>query len=145
VADDGGLFDMDPVPLPPPPEKLSADRRRTIRQRETIAAGRHPLETVWPTYRHPETRGETYTPDDPRGRPYTCGSCRFRALLDYHRRTYAKCVEDDTAPRATHGAASDVRAWWPACRDYEAGDHALSRDAARSIPDPVSRETETTP
>jgi len=38
------------------------------------------------------------------------------------------------APRATHGAASDVRAWWPACPDYSPGDRGLSDDATRSLP-----------
>lgn len=35
--------------------------------------------------------------------------------------------------RVTHGAGSDVRAWWPACQDYSPGD-SISDDAARFIP-----------
>jgi hypothetical protein len=116
------------------PEKLSADRARTERQRLAISRGRHPLENVWPTYRHPATLGVAYERDDERGRPHTCGSCRFRTVLDHHGRAYPKCVQGDEAPRATHGAESDVRAWWPACRAYEPGDGALSPDAARCLP-----------
>jgi hypothetical protein len=117
-VEQAGLFDMDPV-APDPPETLSADRRRTLNQQRRIDNGRHPLEPVWPTYRHPDTRGEVYTREDPKGRPLTCGTCRFRELLGYHVRSYPKCVQGDTAPRATHGAASDVRGWWPACDRWE--------------------------
>jgi hypothetical protein len=117
------------------PDKLSPDRARTARQRRAITAGRHPLEHVFPTYRHPATRGVAYERDDDLARPYTCGSCRFRQVLGGGgRRSYPKCVEGDTAPRATHGAASDVRRWWPACIRYVAGDPGLSADAARGLP-----------
>jgi hypothetical protein len=128
------LFDAPAAPSPATPEKLSADRARTERQRLAITAGRHPLENVWPTYRHPETKGLAYERTDEKGRPHTCGSCRFRQVLAWHNRSYAKCVQGDDAPRATHGAASDVRAWWPGCTKYEAGDGALSPDAARCLP-----------
>jgi hypothetical protein len=52
------------------------------------------------------------------------------------RRTYAKCVIDEAKqyPRVSHGAGTDVRAWWPACKDHEWGD-PLSDDAARWVPD----------
>ncbi len=40
-------------------------------------------------------------------------------------------------PRVTHGAASDVRAWWPACADHTYGD-GISDDAARHVPEAVS-------
>lgn len=128
-----GLFAMTPPPVAEP-EKLSVDRARTVRQRRDISEFRHPLWRVFPTWRHPETRGLAYERDDEKDRPHTCGSCRFRQVLDHHGRTYPKCVQGDTAPRATHSTSSDVRAWWPGCRDYEAGDGALSPDAARCIP-----------
>lgn len=128
-----GLFDITPTPLPEP-EKLSADRARTERQRRDISEFRHPLWRIFPTWRHPETRGLAYERTDEKQRPYTCGSCGFRNVLSYHNRTYAKCVEGDAAPRATHGASSDVRAWWPACARYEPGDAGLSPDAARCLP-----------
>lgn len=111
------LFEVPPellhAHLAPEPEKLSADRRRTLRQRRDVNAGRHPL-TETPT--HPELG--------------TCGDCRFRAAIAGHTKSYPKClwerdeVDDSTPrryrwPRVTSGAASDVRAWWPACGDFK--------------------------
>ena len=141
---DDQLFAAEPLK---PPEKMSPDRRRTARQRALIAAGLHPL-MVYAGYvhksvrLHPEAPGDC-APDAPRGRPFTCGSCRFRVVVGWNSRSYPKCVVDltddgqtlDTSPRASHGAATDVRAWWPACRDYEPGDQAVSVDAARCIPE----------
>lgn len=110
------------------PEELSADRARTQRQARRIADGGHPLDAVFPTYRHPETKGLAYLRDDSRGRSHTCGTCRFRELMGAGNRTVAKCTvtrhagEHDSRtvmPRVTGSAASDVRSWWPACRDYE--------------------------
>lgn len=51
-------------------------------------------------------------------------------------RTYPKCLfgetnEDNRPPRASHGGATDVRAWWPACTDYSPGAPTVSPDAAR--------------
>ena len=139
-------YDPPPTPVEEP---LSADRRRTKRQAELIAAGIHPL-TKKPLHplasRHRDA-------SSPKADPFTCGSCWFRQALEYHGRSYPKCVlpgsvrayrkrEDGTwgwetvegAPRATHSAASDVRAWWPACTDYSPSDRT-SNDAARFIPD----------
>lgn len=122
-----GLFAMTPV-APPEPEKVSADRARTERQRRVIERGGHPLHAVFPTSRHPDTLAETYRRDDPRPRLLTCGACKFRELMGAGNRTVAKCTvtrqagqHDDSRvvmPRATSSAASDVRAWWPACCDY---------------------------
>lgn len=109
---------------------LSADRRRTLRQAEAIADGRHPL-TGGPLH---SLASRARDADAPKSDPFTCGSCYFRERLDYHNRTYAKCLAGDGA-RVSHGAASDVRAWWPACPDYSPGD-SISPDAARTIPTP---------
>lgn len=141
------LFDATPWEVAAPASSdpsLSADRRRTLRQREAIDAGRHPL-TKGPL--HPFASPETAQPDNPKGQPYTCGSCRFREVISHHNRSYPKCVRDlwlgdghdgDTtlseARNVSHGASTDVRAWWCACVGYEAGDQSLSSDAARSIP-----------
>ncbi len=139
-----GLFPADPLRVDPP-EPLSAHRRRTLRQRQVIDAGYHPLlAAAGHTHArlHPNAAPEVCSPDAPKGQPYTCGSCRFREVLLWQNRTYPKCIRWVlgtnllTAPTITHGPATDVRAWWPACREYEAGDTALSPDAARSIPAP---------
>ncbi len=135
-------------PRPSEDMTLSAGRRLTLRQAEMVADGIHPL-----------TRGQLHPlasqhrdASAPKDDPFTCGSCRFRAVERYHNYTYPKCLLPgpvrayvkrgdgwrwetvDGAPRATHSAASDVRAWWPACPDYSPGDSRLSPDAARSLP-----------
>jgi len=100
---------------------LSPDRRRTARQLELITRGHHPLAYLGAA-RHPETRGETYTRDDTRGRPLTCGTCAHRELFTPGARTVAKCTGSNTGgwPRVTHSPSSDVRSWWPACMLWEA-------------------------
>lgn len=109
-------FDMGPVTVPTADagEKLSADRLRTLRQKADVSNGVHPL-----------TR-RSINPDAAR----TCGSCRFRELLHGGSRSYPKCTFGDSRmPRATHSAASDVRAWWPGC-----GDHQTPAEAGAASP-----------
>lgn len=141
-SQDAPLFeDYEPSPMPTPDEPLSADRRRTLRQASQVAAGIHPL-----------TGGRLHSlasrhrdADSPKSDPFTCGSCYFRRVEKYHDRSYPKCWLPNPAAgadaparqiysRVSNSAASDVRAWWPACPDYSPGD-SLSPDAARSIPD----------
>lgn len=124
------LFDMGPVEaqviVMPPKPKLSAGRRRTLRQAEAIARGGHPLGLVFADVRvHPAAEGRTATRDNAGERPLRCGTCRFRRVLG----GYAKCTwerpEGRRRPaerawvRVTHGPATDIRSWWPACADYE--------------------------
>lgn len=143
---DDGLFDAAPFYVPPPPSAdpdLSPDRRRTLRQREDIAAGRHPL-TRGPL--HPFATPELAQPGNPPAMPFTCGSCRFRESLKHHDKSYPKCLRDLTygahdaadvsltdVRNVSHSPSTDVRAWWPACAGYEAGALDVSRDAARYI------------
>lgn len=150
IDDELTLFDVTPYRTEPetvePAEKLSADRRRTIRQAEAIRRGVHPLTLV---YRlvviHPEA-DRTAVATDRRDLPLRCGSCRFRQSIEHHRRSYPKCTwreENPTDqapnaggwPRAAHSTATDVRAFWPVCTKYSPGDGAMSDDAARFIPD----------
>lgn len=134
-VDENGDLALFAVDVPPVEvaqvETLSADRRRTQRQREVIAQGVHPLSlAVTPTLRlHPDA------PRDRDGDGPRCGDCRFRELDRYHNRTYPKCTAgahpvtrrkfDGTEyqateyPRVSAGAGTDVRAWWPACPDYQ--------------------------
>jgi hypothetical protein len=122
---------------------LSAGQRVTLRQRADVEAGRHPL-----------TRGRLHPlasrhrdPAAPKSDPFTCGSCAFRQVVGYHGQSFPKCLwyppagippetlPLDRFPRVAHSQQSDVRAWWPACPDYQPGDTLLSPDAARSIPE----------
>ena len=117
-----------------PEPDMSADRRRTKRQADAIAIGRHPL--TGGVLHELASRHRDAT--SPKGDPFTCGSCWFREVVKYHDRSYAKCYfgvtnEDRRAPRVSNSAATDVRAWWPACPDYSPSDR-LSNDAARYIP-----------
>lgn len=129
-ADDIPLFEgFEPPPAPEGDNDLSADRRRTKRQADLIAGGIHPL-TKRPIHRLASRHRDARSP---KSDPFTCGSCYFREVLGYHGRAFPKCTLDES--RVSHSAASDVRAWWPACTDYSPGDRLLSPDAARSIPE----------
>ena len=90
-------FDVPTVEHPERDPGLSAGRRLTLRQRADVTAGRHPL-----------MRGPLA------GNGETCGTCVHRVLVQ-HNRTYPKC--DLTS--MTCSAASDCRAWWPACPRWE--------------------------
>lgn len=105
--------DLQPVDQTPVEvrEQLSAGRRLTLRQKTDVEHGRHPL-----------TRGRLA------GNGETCGSCAHRVLAGHHSRTYPKCALGidpateplDKAPYANHSQATDCRAWWPACIDWQA-------------------------
>jgi hypothetical protein len=149
-----GLFDAGPYvveqPELEPATKVSPDRRRTIRQAAAIARGGHPLALAFTTIRmHPDAdRSASRTDRLVRSIPLRCGSCRFRQLFDSgeHSGTFWKCMyrndnptdsrpDVDPFPRVSFSGATDVRAWWPACTDYTAGDQLVSDDAARWFPD----------
>jgi hypothetical protein len=110
------MFPDLPHPEPvPPPEQLSADRRRTIRQRNAIEAGRHPLSALLDGLKlHPDAIRST-DPARTKAGP-RCGDCLHRFAGGY--RTYPKCVRMDSL--ITRGPASDCRAWWPGCTEWKA-------------------------
>lgn len=127
------LFDVEPAlfdvirPAPAPElERLSPDRRRVQRQAQAIAGRTHPLALALRAHvpLHPDAALERD------GEGLRCVDCRFRQTLAHHNRTYGKCTQDDGA-RITNGAGTDVRGWWPACRDFELGDPRLGPDAMR--------------
>jgi hypothetical protein len=111
------LFGADPPATPPPTERLSPGRRRTQRQHDAVARGIHPLALVV---------GAAIRVHQDADR--TCGNCRFRRLLTYRGNVYPKCLFGNPqanldSGRISHGTATDVRRWWPACTDHEpAGD-----------------------
>ncbi|MEU8278191.1 hypothetical protein ACFYOK_37510 [Microbispora bryophytorum] len=109
------LFDVDVPPTRPAP-KESEGVRRTKRQAALLAAGQHPLSVVLPRPLplHPEAAPY----DDRQAEGRRCGNCAFRTRLSHRAGRYAKCAFGDGA-RASHGAATDVRAWWSACADHE--------------------------
>jgi hypothetical protein len=115
------LFDVEPLPAAEPAPKLSADARRAIRQREAITAGWHPL-GLSPNVRHLKLHADAARVTHPgvEAEGLRCGSCRYRIQFGHHNRAYAKCTWGGKPyQRLTHGPGTDVRAWWPACIDYE--------------------------
>lgn len=144
MSEDGALFDMAPVATPIPPG-LSPGQRRTARQRQLLQRGVHPLSGSQ-AYSQIRLHPEAAPVDDADAEGRRCGNCRFRELALHHDYRYPKCfwtgslgpeeLHKHGHPRVTHGEATDVRAWWPACTDHEYGDPQLSSDAFRSGPLP---------
>ncbi len=112
-----GLFTEPQRLVPPVPPVLTRGERRRRLVATRIATGVHPLGR--PVLLHQEACRD---PGDHES-GLRCGTCRFRQLLTYHNRTYAKChypdLEKFPHPRDTHCESSDIRAWWPACAQYE--------------------------
>lgn len=107
------LFDATPWLVEPVnDEPLSADRRRTLRQRTDITNGRHPLAGA-PL--HAQAPSDAASGD--RSRPFTCGTCAHRVTQrsPHMANAYPKC----SIGPITGGPATDVRAWWPACVHYD--------------------------
>lgn len=96
-------------------DRISAGQRLTLKQHAAVAAGIHPLTKQ---QLHPDAPDDT-SPTDRYKRPFTCGTCQFRQAPW----GYPKCFKDGgDGARITSGPTSDVRAWWPACPDYEQKD-----------------------
>jgi hypothetical protein len=140
VSEPDGLFAEPPRQYAaagePVPERTASERMRD-RQAANIAAGRHPLSDppgARPQYGilrlHPDAcrdvRWSAAKAQIPAGAP-TCGACRFRQSVHGGAKDYPKCTWgrvyagslSKEGPREMHGERSDVRAWWPACTDYE--------------------------
>lgn len=136
------LFDLPDGATLPAGEELSAGGRRRVRQAEAVANGVHPLALVIRGVRmHPDA-DRTATSSDRPNLPLRCGSCWHR-FINRLGNAYPKC--GFSASRVSHGAATDIRSWWPACDQYSAGDPSLSPDAARCLPEDSSHREETVP
>lgn len=79
------------------PEELSIDRRRTIRNKAEIAAGRHPV-TGFRLLNAGWNR--------------TCGDCDRHEIHAYAK-NYHKC-----ALRRSSSPSTDIRVSWPACTAF---------------------------
>lgn len=124
------LFDAAPYTVEAAPVvKLTDGERRRRRQAAQIAAGLHPLSLLGPPIRlHPDA-SRTATKENAAARPTRCGTCQWRAYVGGGNRAFPKCllgaplydngnVNTSRAPRASHGPATDVAAWWPGCVDW---------------------------
>jgi len=126
--DEPGLFEEPPRLIPPEPPALTRGERRRRLVATRIATGVHPLGR--PVMLHPQSSRD---PEDHVTGP-RCGGCIYRQLvkyhdLKYHDRTRPKCwypgrgggvADDYPHPRDTNCESSDIRKWWPACREFEA-------------------------
>lgn len=111
---DIALFDMQSE-IPEPARDDTPEKRRRARQLARIRNGYHPLGG---TLKLHDQADRDAVPYEGRDLPYRCGTCAFRVLVGGHARDFPKCAKGDGI-RVTNGPASDVKAWWPACRDYE--------------------------
>lgn len=91
------------IPDPPEPPALSAGARLTARQHALVERGIHPL-----------------TKEQARPDLGTCGTCVHRVQRGGTATAYPKC--DHPGTPISKGAATDVRASWPACHRHEARD-----------------------
>lgn len=141
-----GLFPDDGLRVSPPiTDDLTAGERMRRRQAARISNGYHPLALETGTLRlHPDAPRITSREAGSRLGDYLqCGTCRFRQPVNGGNRDYPKClfgreerpITDRMraayptlygsakvvilTPRMSHGGATDVRAWWPACTDYQ--------------------------
>ena len=138
---DATLFDLPDSAVAAFTPALSPDRRRTLRQYQTLASGWHPLGGRL----HPQA-----APVDDRDAPgRRCGNCWYRRpTFTNGNRDWPKCHVDLTNPtdtnphpvslRISHGAATDCRSWWPGCAQHTYGDRSIDPDAARYVPEEVS-------
>ncbi|GHG97383.1 DUF6011 domain-containing protein [Amycolatopsis roodepoortensis] len=107
------LPDAPPIDAPPP----SRDARRTARQAEALRRGYHPLGVALRINipLHPDAPRSI----DRKAPGLRCGSCVLRVVpLRDVAGTYPKCSYGGDWRRATGGPGTDVRAWWPACKEY---------------------------
>ena len=111
-SEDLALFPEPPGRIiPPEPEQLTAGEKMRRRQAARIVNGYHPLGE--PLRLHPDASRD---PEDRTGPGPRCGGCRWRELV------YGgipKCLWGEQQVRDTRSETSDVRAWWPACVDFE--------------------------
>jgi hypothetical protein len=128
VSDDV-LFDDTGLQVTPDATERTAGERLRFRQAARITAGMHPLSLQRPIPLHPDAPRDAAKDDG--GTYPRCGTCRFRWTVGGGAQSYPKCTFGRVSryltadrllvtpgPRESHGPATDVRAWWPACIDY---------------------------
>ena len=92
----------------------SPAQRRTQRQHQAVQDGLNPL-TMQPQHDHAPA---DCCAKDRHLRQYTCGTCAFFLVLNTGRGRALKCGYGD-GERISYGPATSIRAWWPACQQFE--------------------------
>jgi len=115
---DDALFPIEAAPQRDPTAPLKPGERLRSRQLGLIALGMHPLtlvRTAGNVWLHPDASrtGEHDAPG-----PH-CASCRFRVSVGFPKCDYPG-VAGAVRRRQSQSQSSDVAAWFPACREYEA-------------------------
>lgn len=96
MSKDSGLFDPEPFAVAPSAEeKISADRKRTVKRQQLLERGIHPA-----TKTKVVSNGET------------CKSCSHSVKVDDR---WWKCE----LVSFSRGPGSDIRVGWPACEKWE--------------------------
>lgn len=98
-----------------PALRATFTRQLTRRQAFLVRLGWHPLARALKRNLRLH-RDAIADPAVRRGGP-RCGTCVFRQLRGGAERDYPKCWLDPL--KVTRGPATDVRAWWPACTEYQ--------------------------
>lgn len=97
------------------PVATTTGERRRARQAAAVLAGYHPLHvTIAGVLLHPDA--PTDVAPGTRGVPLTCGTCVLRVFKHGGAKAYPKC---GISGRDSHSDATDVKASWPACTDYQ--------------------------
>ncbi|MGH6654433.1 MAG: hypothetical protein ACRDVE_04420 [Actinocrinis sp.] len=107
----GARVEHEPKPV------LTAGEALRARQQARLDVGLHPLSM--PGRHTIRLHADAAPAADKSAHGLRCGGCRFRELLlSEGGRAFPKCMWRGGS-RASHSTASDVRSWWPACRDFE--------------------------
>lgn len=111
------LFDVPEPAKADPTAGMSYGRRLTWKQCRALEAGSHPL-SLAPTIGYLSLHPGAAPWDDRTADGHRCGTCTFRSRTE---RGFKKCGFRN-GTRATRGAATDLKSWWPACPDYRRAD-----------------------
>lgn len=111
MVTDVPLFDVPSAEyVTDPTADLSADQRRTLRQRRRLAEGLHPVAA---RLLHPDA--PRVTAPGEKGDGPRCGTC-VRLFSAHH--NDGRSLKCDLVG-ITRGAGTDMRRWWPACTAWE--------------------------
>lgn len=111
------MFDVEPAPEQPKRKPAQVMRKR---QDQCLKHRAHPLTAA--LRRTIPLHPNAAPADDRAAAGLRCGTCAHRKFPWREvSKSYPKCSFGGPKwPRATAGPGTDVRAWWPACADYEA-------------------------